>query len=93
MVAKQYNISLEQIEVIRHALGSGHSTDTEKWGWRNYFHAGEEDVPLLMSLVEQGLMVRPRDLYFMVTEEGMKFVGMSEFRIKTCGTVPKQLAS
>lgn len=73
------NLTAEQIEIMRHALGLNYSPRQQ----RNYFCASLSDgetIPKLRHLCELGFMRaaghinEERDQYFVVTEEGIEAV-------------------
>lgn len=69
-------VTLQQIDLIRHALGLTREGVTEPW--RNYFTAHEdaEDVPAWRDLVQKGFATEKpfshaqRSLLFKVTDAG-----------------------
>lgn len=79
-----FKITAEQLDDMRHAVGSSHSSDSETWGWRNYYDAGE-DLPSLNALVEQGLMRKTCDHIYAVTGDGARLLGISPRRITVAG--------
>lgn len=90
---KAYTVTQEQLDDMRHALGWSHTPDVEGLGWRNYYHASDDDRPRLMLLVDQGLMVNVHENYFMVTKNGGRLVGMPESRINSAlCTFPREIA-
>lgn len=62
----------QEVDILRHSLGLTNA----KTSYRNYFNAepGHSDMPLLRSLIEQGLMYENRHdpKYFHVTEAGIE---------------------
>ena len=76
-------VTKEQLDDMRHALGWAHTPDVEKLGWRNYYCAFDPE-PHLEDLVSKGLMVKrvkPSAIWYRVTPEGARLLGMSEKRI------------
>lgn len=80
---KQYTVTQDQMNTMRHALGWSKTPDLNKLGWRNYFSTGMINDNL-DSLSEQGLMVRQGSCYF-VTKEGARLLGIPEARITKLG--------
>ena len=75
----EVSITTHQLEMMRHATGD------KRDGHRNYFAAGEDDVPAWRDLVAKGLASEPRRVewvpyaFFSVTERGLDVAyGVSE---------------
>jgi len=76
------SLTEDQVEIMRHALGSGHSTSV--MGWRNRYCAPSTLFPTLDHLCSLGLMSAGSDANFggsrmyHVTAVGMKLCGATE---------------
>jgi len=73
--AAKTSLTSEQFGALLHAIGGGHGR-TSRPGYRNYFDAGEMDVPRCKSLVESGHMeLRNPAGCYRVTPKGAAEVG------------------
>lgn len=72
------------MEILRHMLGVGSHIPKRQWCYRNYFNAeaGHADMPSLLRMERQGLVVGGREGYWHATEAGMKAIGLNAKQIK-----------
>lgn len=76
---KYNNVTYRQIELMKHTIGfnfmkvKGLRYRTYI-PYRNYFDAGEPDVPEFKKLVEYGLAKEIRENWFVITSEGREFL-------------------
>jgi len=80
---------VDDLDLLRHAAGATSDVKRKDWGYRNYFAAGKDgsDREGLERMVAAGLAVQGRDIpggliYFHVTEEGCRALGMTKKEIK-----------
>ena len=86
------NITVEDMDNLRHALGIDERTKPKSYGWRNYYHTDIDD-PSMAGLVAAGFMRRgrttttPSRIYanFHVTPAGCRMVGLSEQKAQEVG--------
>ena len=76
-------------EILRHTTGSDSRYKKKEWGFRNYFCAGADDIPLMDELTERGFLNRQQnageDVYFFATVKALEALGFSKARIKKTG--------
>lgn len=73
------------LENLRHMVGVGKHTPRNRWGYRNYFAAGQDDTASMERLVAYGLAVRGKPFdeynhYYHATVAGGVVAGLSARR-------------
>lgn len=72
------------MEILRHMLGVGSHIPKKQWAYRNYFNAedGHGDMPSLLRLQADGLVLKGRPGYWHASEAGCRAIGLNERQIK-----------
>ena len=78
---------LEQIEILRRALGAGRNIRASKLGYQNRYVPGPDARATVETLAREGLMVRgvelPNDRWvYHATEIGARAVGLDPAQVK-----------
>lgn len=73
------NVTFKQIEDMKHTIGFSDEkvkgTKYRKYEpYRNFFDAGDVDIPDMEKLVEIGLMTKSRDRWYHVNDDGKRFL-------------------
>ena len=85
-------VSFNDLEMLRHALGIDLNTSTKKWGYRNYYCAADTDCPAWDRLCAQGLAVKIKrcpelgiESMYHATVDGAWFAGLSMKKAEAVG--------
>lgn len=74
------SFTLADLDNLRHMLGAEPERPRKSWGFRNYFCAGDSDVPSMERLVVAGWALnrgaRDGSTYYSATRAGCVAVGM-----------------
>jgi len=79
------NSIVEDMDNLRHMLGIDLSQPKKTWGYRNFFDAGDSDLPSMERLVELGLAKRAntKASLFSATADGRAAVGLTEAQYRS----------
>ncbi len=76
---KIQSVTFKQIDDMKHAIGFDNrkvkGTKYRRYEpYRNFFDAGDADMPDMEKLVELGLMTKSRECWYHVNDDGKKFL-------------------
>lgn len=80
---------LHDLDLLRHAVAANSDTPRKEWGYRNNFATGDDgpdreglDRMVAMGFAVQGRSIIGGSIYFHVTPDGCRALGMTEREIK-----------
>lgn len=76
------------VEILRHAVGVRLDRPPDGWGYRNYFDAGEKDLPELRRLELLGLVRTLDGSVWAVTPLGGHVAGLSQRQVARACRAP-----
>jgi len=71
-------IKVSDLDKLHHMLGTGSRSP----GFRNYYCAGDNDIPAMERLVMAGLVRSKSHKYYEATEQGCRVAGLSKAATK-----------